>query len=448
MKKLVVLGAGESGVGAALLGKDKGWNVFVTDASTITAVHKAELDAEAIVWEEEKHTLSKILEADLVVKSPGIPNTIKIIQELKNASVPIISEIEFAVRYTNKPIVAITGSNGKTTTASLLSHILKQGGLQIGLGGNIGTSLASLVRNNNYENYVVELSSFQLEGIETFRPHIAIMTNLSEDHLDRYEYDYDKYIEAKFRVTLNQTEDDYFLYDADDKDIARWLPKVQIKAQKIPFSFKKIIDQGACMQGENLTVHWKQKEFTMPLTKVKVQGEHNLKNAMAASTAAKLLNIRKETIRESLQSFQGVAHRLELVTKINKVQYINDSKATNINAAYYALDSVNAPIVWIVGGVDKGNKYEELLPLVNKKVKAIIALGINNAKIRKIFGNNVDQFCEVQSMNEAVKKAYELAVAGDSVLLSPACASFDLFKNYEDRGNQFKEEVEKVKSKQ
>lgn len=448
MKSLVILGAGESGVGAALLGKDKGWEVFVTDAGAISDMHKATLDADFIVWEEGEHTLSKILQADLVVKSPGIPNTVKVIQELKKAGKPIISEIEFAVRYTNKPIVAITGSNGKTTTASLLSHILKQGGLQIGLGGNIGTSLASLVRNNNYENYVVELSSFQLEGIETFRPHIAILTNLSEDHLDRYEYDYDKYIEAKFRITLNQTEDDYFLYDADDKDIARWLPKVQIKAQKIPFSYKKIIEQGACVEGENLTVHWKEKEFTMPVTKVKVQGEHNLKNAMAASTAAKLLNIRKETIRESLQSFQGVAHRLEIVAKINKVQYINDSKATNINAAYYALDSVNAPIVWIVGGVDKGNKYEELLPLVNKKVKAIIALGINNAKIRNTFRKNVAEFCEVQSMHDAIKKAHEIAIAGDTVLLSPACASFDLFKNYEDRGDQFKEEVEKIKNNQ
>lgn len=448
MKRLVVIGAGESGVGAALLGKDKGWKVFVTDGGEITAAYKAELDKESIVWEEEKHTFSEILKADLVVKSPGIPDTLKIIQELKHAGKPIISEIEFAGLYTTKPIVAITGSNGKTTTASLLSYILKEGGLQIGLGGNIGTSLASLVRNNNYESYVVELSSFQLEGIETFRPHIAIMTNLSEDHLDRYEYDYDKYIEAKFRITLNQTEDDYFLYDADDKDIARWLPNMQIKAQKIPFSFKKIIEQGACMEGENLTVHWKEKEFTMPVTKVKVRGEHNLKNAMAATTAARLLNVRKETIRESLKSFQGVAHRLEPIEKINKVQYINDSKATNINAAYYALDSVNAPIIWIVGGVDKGNKYEELLPLVNKKVKAIIALGINNAKIRKTFRENVAQFCEVQSMYEAVKKANEWAIAGDSVLLSPACASFDLFKNYEDRGNQFKQQVEELKNNQ
>lgn len=445
--KLVVLGAGESGVGAALLGKDKGWDVFVSDAGPISPEHKASLDAEAIVWEENKHTLPEILKADLVVKSPGIPYTVEVIRELKKAGIAIVDEIEFAVRYTKKPIIAITGSNGKTTTATLLSYILRQAGLEIGLGGNIGTSLASLVRENNCENYVIELSSFQLEGIETFRPHIVIFTNLSEDHLDRYEYDYDKYIEAKFRIALNQTEDDYFLYDADDKDIARWLSKVTIKAQKIPFSTKKTLEQGASMDEENLKINWKENHFTMPVTKVKVQGEHNLKNAMAASTAAKLLHIRKKTIRESLESFQGVAHRLEQLDKIDKVQYINDSKATNVNAVYYALDSVKTPIVWIVGGEDKGNDYKDLLPLVNEKVKAIIALGVNNAKIRKAFRNNVAKFCEVQSMYEAVQKAHEWAVPGDTVLLSPACASFDLFKNYEDRGNQFKYEVEQLKSK-
>lgn len=442
--KLVVLGAGESGVGAALLAKDKGWEVFVTDAGSISDKHKASLEDEGIEWEEKQHTMSKILQADLVVKSPGIPDTIPVIQELKKLEKSIVSEIEFAVRYTNKPIVAITGSNGKTTTATLLSYIFKQAGVQVGLGGNIGTSLASLVRKDNYESYVVELSSFQLEGISTFRPHIAILTNLSEDHLDRYEYDYDKYIEAKFRITLNQTEDDFFLYDADDKDIARWLTKLDIKAQLIPFSGSKALKQGASIDEDNLEVHWKKNHFTMPVSKVKVQGKHNLKNAMAASTAAKLLNIRKETIRESLQSFHGVAHRLEYVSKIKDVRYINDSKATNVNAAYYALDSVNTPIIWIVGGVDKGNDYTDLLPLVNRKVKAVIALGINNAKIRKTFRNNVPQFCETQSMNEAVKQAQEWAVAGDTVLLSPACASFDLFKDYEDRGDKFKEEVERL----
>lgn len=445
--RLVVLGAGESGVGAALLGKDKGWDVFVSDAGEISPPYKAMLDTEAVKWEENKHTLSELLKADLVVKSPGIPYTVEVVKELKKAGIKIIDEIEFAFRYTNKPIVAVTGSNGKTTTAKLLSYILDKAGLEIGLGGNIGTSLSSLVRKDNYESYVVELSSFQLEGIETFRPHIVIFTNLSEDHLDRYEYDYDQYIKAKFRIALNQTEDDYFLYDADDKDIARWLSKVEIKAQKIPFSAKKILGQGASIDEENLKINWKENHFAMPITEVKVQGEHNLKNAMAASTAAKLLQIRKKTIRESLQGFQGVAHRLEYVSKINEVQYINDSKATNVNAAYYALDSVNPPIVWIVGGEDKGNDYKDLLPLVNQRVKAIIALGINNAKIRKTFKDLVSQFCEVQSMNEAVTKAFEWAVAGDTVLLSPACASFDLFKNYEDRGNQFKHEVEQLKKK-
>lgn len=445
--KLVVLGAGESGVGAALLGKDKGWEVWVTDAGSISDVHKAVLDAEGIEWEEKKHDLKRILQADLVVKSPGIPNTVPVVKELIQLDKTIISEIEFAVRYTQKPIIAITGSNGKTTTASLLSYILKQAGLQVGLGGNIGTSLASLVREDTYENYVVELSSFQLEGIQDFRPHIAIMTNLSEDHLDRYEYDYDKYIEAKFRITLNQTADDFFLYDADDKDIARWIQKLDIKAQKIPFSGIKVLKQGASIDLENLEVHWKTDHFTMPISKVKVQGKHNLKNAMVASTAAKLLKIRKETIRQSLQSFHGVEHRLEFVAEIDKVQYINDSKATNVNAVYYALDSINTPIIWIVGGVDKGNDYTDLLPLVNQKVKAIIALGTDNIKIKKAFYAKVSEFCEVKSMEEAVKKAQEWAIERDTVLLSPACASFDLFKDYEDRGQKFKEEVKKLAEK-
>lgn len=447
MEKLIVLGAGESGVGAALLGNDKGWDVFVSDVEEINSVYKAMLDAEGIVWEENNHTLSEILKADLVIKSPGIPNTVKVVKAVKEAGIKIIDEVEFAFRYTNKPIIAVTGSNGKTTTANLLSYILKQAGLEIGLGGNIGTSLSSLVRKNNYESYVVELSSFQLEGIETFKPHIVIFTNLSKDHLDRYEYDYDRYIKAKFRVALNQTEDDFFLYDADDKDIARWLSKVEIKAQKIPFSAKNILEQGASIDEENLRINWKENHFAMPVTEVKVQGKHNLKNAMAASTAAKLLQIRKKTIRESLQGFQGVEHRLEPVARIDKVQYINDSKATNVNAAYYALDSVKTPIVWIVGGEDKGNDYNDLMALVNQKVKAVIALGINNAKIRKAFRKNVKHFFEVQSMYEAVSKAHEWAIAGDTVLLSPACASFDLFKNYEDRGNQFKQEVKKIESK-
>lgn len=443
--KLVVLGAGESGVGAALLATDKGWQVWVSDNGSISDGYKEQLNKEYVEWEEGNHDLDRILEADLVVKSPGIPDTVKIVQEIKKAGISIISEIEFAVRYTQKPIIAITGSNGKTTTASLLYYILKQAGLQVGLGGNIGRSLAALVRDDKYESYVVELSSFQLEGIETFQPYIAIMTNLSADHLDRYQYDYDKYIEAKFRIIKNQTEEDFFLYDADDKDIARWISKKNIKAQKIPFSGQRALKQGACLEEDKMEIHWKKNHFTMPIEKVKVQGKHNLKNAMAASTAAKLFQIRKETIRESLQSFHGVEHRMEYVAKIDKVRYINDSKATNVNAAYYALDSIKTPIVWIMGGMDKGNDYADLLPLVNRKVKAIIALGINNAKIRKAFLENVEFFIEVQSMYEAVQEAKRNAVEGDTVLLSPACASFDLFKDFEDRGNRFKEEVLKLK---
>lgn len=447
MKNLVVLGAGESGIGAALLGKQKAWRVFVSDAGKIDAFHKATLDAEGIEWEEQGHSLSKILTADLVIKSPGIPDSVEVILELKKAKKPILSEIEFAAGYTNKPIIAITGSNGKTTTASLLAYILEQDGVKVGLGGNIGVSLASLVKDDSYSCYVVELSSFQLEGIETFRPHIAILTNLSEDHLDRYEYDYDKYIAAKFRINLNQTQEDYFIYDAEDKEITRWLNKVEIRAKQVPFSVKNVIKNGACMKKDKLKIHLEDKDFSMPIENIGIQGEHNLKNAMAAATAAKLLKIRKKTIRESLQSFQGVAHRLEKLVPINKVHYINDSKATNVNAAYYALDSVNAPIVWIVGGVDKGNKYEDLLPLVKTKVKAIVALGINNAVIRKHFIAEVPEFVEVQSMYEAVEKATQFASSGDTVLLSPACASFDLFKDYEDRGDQFKNEVEELRKR-
>lgn len=441
MKKLLVLGAGESGLGAALLGRDKNWEVFVSDAGSIAAHYKQQLIEKGIAWEEKSHTKALEFNADLVIKSPGIPNHVSVIKEIKAKGIQIIDEIEFAYRYTQKPIYAISGSNGKTTTASMLHFILTYADMKIGLGGNIGTSFASLVREDEkYEGYVIELSSFQLEGIVDFKPHIAILTNLSEDHLDRYDYEYKKYIEAKFRMIMNQTEADYFIYDGEDQEIKIWLDNNQTKSNLLPFSTIEKIENGAYASEENIFVNISNKTFDMPIKQVKVQGKHNVKNAMAASTVAKLLQIRKETIRESLKTFQGVEHRLEPVRKINEVDFINDSKATNVNAAYFALESVKSPTVWIVGGVDKGNDYSELFALVKRKVKHIIALGVDNEKIISAFSDLV-QIETAASMKEAVEKAQAIAKSGDTVLLSPACASFDLFANYEARGEAFKEEV-------
>ena len=440
-ERLVVLGAGESGVGTALLGKKKKYEVFVSDFGKIKETYKQVLIHNEIDWEEEGHTEEKVLSADVVMKSPGIPDTASIIVKLKNKGVKVISEIEFASKFTDATIVGITGSNGKTTTATLTYEVLKNGGLNVALGGNIGKSFAEQVSEEKFINYVLELSSFQLDGIETFKPHIAVLTNITPDHLDRYEHDFSKYIAAKFRIAMNQTADDYFIYDADDEVITKWLSEHPIQSQLLPFSAKKELKQGACIKNNEIIITIDNNQFTMPIATIGLQGEHNTKNAMAASTVAKLLKIRKATIRESMESFQGVEHRLEKVLKINNVMYINDSKATNVNATFYALDSMESPTVWIVGGVDKGNDYTDLLPLVNEKVKAIVCLGIDNEKLTKQFGNIVDMMVETQSMQEAVQIAYRLAERGDSVLLSPACASFDLFTNYEDRGRQFKEAV-------
>ncbi len=444
MKKLVVLGAGESGIGAAMLAKQKGWEVFVSDKGKIKDNHKHVLKNLVIAWEENQHSEAKILTADEVVKSPGIPDTVALIKKLKEKGIPVISEIEFAARYTTANLIAITGSNGKTTVTNWINFLLKNANYSVEAGGNIGNSFAALVAENPKENYVLELSSFQLDGIKQFRPNIGIITNITADHLDRYEYDFDKYVAAKFRIAKNQTEKDYLIFDADNPAIQDYLKKHKIKAKKLPLSSKKIETDGAFIDKKEIKVLIENNEFTMPKADIALKGEHNTKNAMAAATVAQLLKIRKQTIRESLEGFQGVEHRLEKVLKINNVQYINDSKATNTNATYYALDSMTSETVWIVGGVDKGNVYEELLPLVNKSVKAIICLGVDNEKIVKSFQNCVKDIFETQSMDEAVKMAYHLAKSGDSVLLSPACASFDLFKNYEDRGRQFKESVRKL----
>ncbi len=444
MKRLVILGGGESGVGTAILGKQKGYDVFVSDFGKMKDHYKEVLTINEIKWEEETHTEKKILNADIVMKSPGIPDKSGIVKKIKEKKIPIISEIEFAAPFTKAITIGITGSNGKTTTTMLTYHLLKAAGLNVGLGGNIGKSFAWQVAEDQYDYYVLELSSFQLDGIVNYKPHIAILTNISPDHLDRYDYNYEKYIAAKFRITMNQTKDDYFIYDADDIAISEWFQTNKTKAQLIPFSVTQTFKKGAYLKDNKMEVNINEEEFIMETEYIALEGKHNMKNAMAAASVAKLMQIRKETIRESLSNFQGVEHRLEKVLKIQNVQYINDSKATNVNATFFALDSMNAPTIWIVGGVDKGNDYSELMSLVNEKVKAIVCLGVDNKKIIDSFGNIVDVMLEVDSMNDAVKMAQRLAEKGDTVLLSPACASFDLFENYEDRGRQFKNAVQNL----
>jgi len=439
-QRLVILGGGESGVGTALLGKAKGFEVFVSDKNKIKEKYKDVLIHHEIEWEEETHTESKILNANLVMKSPGIPERVPLVKQLREQGVPIVSEIEFAAKFTQATLVGITGSNGKTTTASLTHHILKQE-LEVGLAGNIGDSFAKQILEKNYPNYVLEISSFQLDDIVGFKPHIAIITNITPDHLDRYNYEFERYIASKFRIAENQTKADYLIFDADDPVIVDWLEKHPVQSTLLPFSLVKKIENGAYLENKTIKITIDNNSIDMPTKDLALEGNHNIKNAMAASTVAHLLRIRKQTIRESLENFHGVEHRLENVLKINKVQYINDSKATNVNATYYALESMDAPTVWIVGGQDKGNNYQELFPFVNEKVKAIICLGLDNQKLMENFSSMVDVIIETQSMSEAVKIAYKLAESGDNVLLSPACASFDLFENYEDRGRQFKEAV-------
>ena len=442
--RLVILGGGESGVGTAILGKKKGYDVFVSDFGKIKENYKEVLSINGIKWEEEKHTEKKILNADVVMKSPGIPDKSPIVKMLIENKIPVISEIEFAAPFTKAKTIGITGSNGKTTTTMLTYHLLKSAGINVGLGGNIGKSFAWQVAEDKYDYYVLELSSFQLDGIINYKPDIAIITNISPDHLDRYEYKYENYIASKFRITMNQTENDFLIYDADDVAISEWFNNNKTKAQLIPFSLTKTFEKGAFINDKNMEVNINEEEFVMETQYIALEGKHNLKNAMAATSVAKLLQIRKQTIRESLSNFQGVEHRLEKVLKIQNVQYINDSKATNVNAAFFALDSMNSPTVWIVGGVDKGNDYSELMSLVHEKVKAIICLGVDNKKIIDAFGNIVDMMIEVSSMQDAVTMAQRLTEKGDAVLLSPACASFDLFENYEDRGRQFKNAVQNL----
>ena len=441
MKRLVVLGGGESGVGTAILAKQKGYAVFVSDFGSIKPNYKNVLEQFEIEWEEKKHTESKILNADLVMKSPGIPDKAPLVKQLVANGIPVISEIEFATNYTDAELIGITGSNGKTTTTMLAYHLIKNGGVHVGMAGNIGDSYAKMVAEQHFDCYVLEISSFQLDGIVSFKPNIAIITNITPDHLDRYDYKFENYIASKFRIAMNQTAEDYLIYDADDPVIADWLSQNPVQSKLLPFSLERELKVGAYIDNNLIKINVDTNYLEMSTDFLTLEGKHNTKNAMAASMAAMLVRVRKEAIRDSIQSFQGAPHRLEKVLKINHVEYINDSKATNVNATYYALDGIKKPIVWIVGGTDKGNDYTDLMPLVREKVKAIICLGMDNSKLVATFGKVVEPLVETYSMEEAVKIAYKVAERGDAVLLSPACASFDLFKNYEDRGDQFKDAV-------
>lgn len=444
MERLVILGGAESGMGTAVLGQKKGYDVFVSDIGQIDEKYKNVLKHHGIKWEEGKHTPELILNAKLVMKSPGIPDKAPIVQQLVAEGIPVISEIEFAARFTEATIIGITGSNGKTTTTMLTYHILKEAGFNVGMAGNIGDSFAQMVAEDDHEFYVLEISSFQLDGIQSFRPHHAVLTNITPDHLDRYNYNFEAYVASKFRIAMNQQKEDNFIYDLDDEVIVSWLAAHPIDSEKLPFSLLEQGIKGAYLDDENICINTGNTTFKMTTNALSLEGKHNLKNTMAAATVAKLVGIRNETIRESIQNFQGAPHRLEKVLKIQHVQYINDSKATNVNATFYALDSMTTPTVWIVGGEDKGNDYKPLMPLVREKVKAIICLGLDNTKIKDAFHNVVDLFVETYAMSEAVKVAYKIAERGDTVLLSPACASFDLFENYEDRGNQFKEAIKNL----
>ncbi|AZQ45083.1 UDP-N-acetylmuramoyl-L-alanine--D-glutamate ligase [Nonlabens ponticola] len=440
-ERVIILGGGISGLGAALLAHEMQYDVFVSNMGDFKSAFAKALQTNNIPYESGQHTWSTISNASLVVKSPGIPDTAEVVQKFTAQNVPVISEIEFAAAHSNENIIAVTGSNGKTTVTSMIGRILKTDEADYTMGGNIGESFAQQVAQGEASHRLLEVSSFQLDGIKSFKPHVAVLLNVTPDHLDRYDYKFENYLASKMRIALNQDAGDYLIYNADDPAITNALEQSDIKSQRIPFSLEKQLDHGASIVDDSIHIQLEQSTFTMPIQQLSVKGQHNTANAMAAATTAKLLKIRKETIRQSLQSFQGVEHRLEQVLKINKVQYINDSKATNVNATFYALDSMEQPTVWIVGGVDKGNDYSQLYRLVNKHVKAIICLGTDNSKIVEAFGNCVDQMVETSSMEDAVRVAYKLASAGDNVLLSPACASFDLFENYEDRGRQFKNAV-------
>lgn len=438
-KRIVVLGAGESGAGAAVLAKVKGFDVFVSDMSKIGDKYKELLNRYEIAWEEGAHTEALILNADEVVKSPGIPDKAPIIQALKHKAIPIISEIEFAGRYTQAKMICITGSNGKTTTTLLTYHILKDAGLNVGLAGNVGKSLALQVATENFDYYVIELSSFQLDNMYDFKANIAVLLNITPDHLDRYDYKMENYVDAKFRITQNQTGTDAFIYWNDDPVIARKLGEMHLQSQCYPFSEEHEEGAKAYTDNHELIIETPDGVFTMNEDDLSLHGRHNLYNSMAAGISARLLDIRKEDIRKALSNFESVEHRLEPVATVRGVQFINDSKATNVNSCWYALESMKTKVVLILGGKDKGNDYSEIEQLVKDKVSAIVCMGVDNTKLHAFFDDKVASICDAGSMKEAVDKAFAAAKPGETVLLSPCCASFDLFKSYEDRGCQFKD---------
>jgi UDP-N-acetylmuramoylalanine--D-glutamate ligase len=438
---LVVLGAQESGTGAALLAKKRGVPVFVSDAGNIKAEYKNLLFKHDIAFEEGGHTANRVLAAEEIVKSPGIPDTASLVRAATEKGIPVISEIEFASRYTKAKIIGITGSNGKTTTTLLTGHILKKAGIDVAVGGNVGTSFAGLVAERDHPVYVLELSSFQLDGIRTFRPDIAILTNVTPDHLDRYAYQMSNYVASKFRIAMNQRDTDHFIYCADDAETVTGLASHPVKAQRWPISLTHTQPQGAYLQDKSIHITVQQNHFSMSVLELALQGRHNVYNSMAAGIVARVMDLRNDTIRESLSDFQNVEHRLERVATVNGIEFINDSKATNVNSAWYALESMEKPVIWIVGGTDKGNDYSSLIELVKDKVKAIVCLGTDNEKIHQAFGGIVKTIIETTSAAQAVQESYDLGEKGDVVLLSPACASFDLFENYEDRGRQFKAAV-------
>lgn len=444
MKRIVVLGAGESGVGSAILAQKQGFDVFVSDMSPIKEKYVAELNQYNIAWEQGQHTEELILNADEVIKSPGIPEKAPIIKKLREKGINIISEIEFAGRYSKSKMICITGSNGKTTTTTLVHYIFKEAGLDASLAGNIGFSLARQVAIDPHDYYIIELSSFQLDGMYDFKADIAILLNITPDHLDRYDYKFQNYVDSKMRILQNMTENDTFIYWNEDPVVTKELAKYDIKAKMMPFSIQTIENMAACLENEKLVINLKNNYIDMDINKLALKGQHNIYNSMAAGIAAGVEGIKKDTIRKAFSDFSGVEHRLEPVAKVRSVLFINDSKATNVNSCWYALQCMQTPVVLILGGKDKGNDYTEIEDLVKEKVKAIVCLGVDNTKLHAFFDGKVENIADAGSMEEAVNKCFAFADKGDTVLLSPCCASFDLFKSYEDRGQQFKECVKRL----
>ena len=443
--RIVIIGGGESGVGAAYLANKKGYEVFLSDYKKIEVKYRNILLENEIDFEEGGHSIEKFYKANEIIKSPGISEESELILKIKSKKIPIVSEIEFAFRFTSSIIISVTGSNGKTTTSSLIYHILKKSGLNVGLAGNIGNSFSFLIAKNEFDYVVLELSSFQLDNINHFNSFISVLTNISPDHLERYDYNFENYVDSKFKIVSNHTKENYFVFNSDDKKINSELKTRKIKSTKISFSTTDNESSNkVCIKNQTININVNNNNLMIPIENLSLQGNHNIQNSMAAATVAKILNISDNNIRESLGNFKSIEHRLEHVLTIQKVKYVNDSKATNVNAVYYALDSMKSSTVWIVGGVDKGNNYEELLPLVREKVKAIICIGIDNSKIIQSFSPFVEKIIECSKMSDAVKNAYRMADPKDTVLLSPACSSFDLYKNFEDRGTQFKNAVRKL----